>query len=115
MNWCMFWFCMLPVQSAVAALMSAPVDCVVSGGFNLTRVVDNKDSDSCWDDCVSEPQCHMAVLVRAISGPPQCLLVTCQNQSWLSDRGPPTAESRPLVRNTSDRGKRSSFYGNRCL
>ncbi|XP_034403642.1 uncharacterized protein LOC117741066 isoform X5 [Cyclopterus lumpus] len=61
-----------------------PAQCLVSGNYKLIRVPESKGEMSCRQDCVAEPDCHMAVVSTPLHGPAECLLVDCRNQRRLS-------------------------------
>ncbi|XP_026225710.1 papilin-like isoform X2 [Anabas testudineus] len=84
------WFCFLvwPGQAQVPE----PAQCLVSGVYSLVQLPDAKDEKSCWDDCFAEPDCHVAVVTKALSGSHRCLLVNCLNQGNYSVPRDPSSE-----------------------
>lgn len=105
------WFCVLVVCFLVwpgLAQVPEPAQCLVSGIYNLVRLPESKDGESCWLNCFAEPDCHMAVVARPLTGPDQCLLVNCLNQSQYSYPRDPSAEIRVYPKTTTCNGKMHS-------
>ncbi|XP_038548614.1 papilin-like [Micropterus salmoides] len=98
------WFCVLVVCFLVwpgLAQVPEPAQCLVSGIYNLVRLPESKDGESCRLNCFAEPDCHMAVVARPLTGPGQCLLVNCLNQSQYSYPRDPSAEIRVYPKTTT--------------
>lgn len=101
------WFCFLvwPGQAQVPE----PAQCLVSGVYSLVQLPDAKDEKSCWDDCFAEPDCHVAVVTKALSGSHRCLLVNCLNQGNYSVPRDPSSEIQVYPKSSISNGRTASY------
>ncbi|XP_078023521.1 uncharacterized protein LOC117259562 isoform X5 [Epinephelus lanceolatus] len=95
----LFGFCLLavcfllqPGLAQVPEQVPEPAQCLVSRMYSLTRLPESKDDHSCYNDCLEEPDCHMAVVTQTVSSPSECLLVNCLNQGQHSYPRDPSAK-----------------------
>ncbi|KAK2846501.1 hypothetical protein Q5P01_009500 [Channa striata] len=99
------WFCLLGVCFLVRTSqvqVPNPEQCLISGIYSLIQLPEMKDGMSCWNQCMAEPGCHMAVVTRPLSGSSQCLLVNCQNQGSYSLPRDPSTEIMVYPKSSND-------------
>ncbi|KAF3693415.1 Boophilin-G2 Precursor [Channa argus] len=98
------WFSLLvwPGQAQVPK----PEQCLISGIYSLIQLPETKDYMSCWNKCLAEPNCHMAVVTKPVSASSQCLLVNCLNQGNHSIPRDPSTEINVYSKSSMDNEQR---------
>ncbi|TNN31637.1 Protein AMBP [Liparis tanakae] len=87
-----FWLALLALLCLVRSVRPGPArgldpaQCLVSGNHELTRPPEVKGEARCRQDCVADPDCHMAVVSTPWRGSAHCLLVHCLDRSQSRSR-----------------------------